>query len=127
MRNDGVEPVHAPIGFFIDSGGAVEFFSPTSSLRGFGYRDLSPETISGEPLTLLAFRGERGSHAYLPEPDPTLDAVEGLGHFLELEVVLAPGQSPVEGEAIARGLMAKLGVRECDLVEGAYADLLAGR
>jgi adenylate cyclase class IV len=54
-----------------------------------------------------------------------LDAVEGLGDFLELEVVLAPGQAPSEGEAIARDLMAKLGVAAADLVEGAYADLLA--
>lgn len=53
-----------------------------------------------------------------------LDRVEGLGDFLELEVVLAPDQPPAEGEAVARGLMAKLGVREEDLVEGAYADLL---
>jgi hypothetical protein len=78
FRNDGATAVHAPVGFFIDSGGSVEFFSPTGSRRGFGYRDLSPETISGEPLTLLAFRGERGSHAYLPEPDPTLAPTEGL-------------------------------------------------
>jgi len=78
FRNDGPVAVHAPVGFFIDSGGSVEFFSPTGSRRGFGYRDLSPETISGEPLTLLAFRGERASHAYLPEPDATLPPIEAL-------------------------------------------------
>lgn len=59
-----------------------------------------------------------------------LDHVEGLGDFLELEVVLTPGQSPAEGEAIARALAKRLGVGDADLVEGAYADLLragAGR
>ncbi len=53
-----------------------------------------------------------------------LDEVQGLGDFLELEVVLAEGQVPEEGHRIAREIMAKLEVRAEDLVEGAYADLL---
>ncbi|MCX7019359.1 MAG: class IV adenylate cyclase [bacterium] len=56
-----------------------------------------------------------------------LDEVEGLGTFMELEVVLRPGQEPEEGRAIAAELMAKLGVREADLVSCAYADLLQTR
>lgn len=55
-----------------------------------------------------------------------LDEVEGLGAFLELEVVLRPGQPEEEGLAIARGLMAKLGIGEDELVKGAYIDLLRG-
>jgi adenylate cyclase class IV len=54
-----------------------------------------------------------------------VDEVEGLGTFLELEVVLRAGQGVSEGEAIARGLMAELGVAEEALVAGAYLDLLA--
>lgn len=54
-----------------------------------------------------------------------LDTVEGLGSFVELEVVLREGQSAGEGHEIARELMVKLGIRESDLVEGAYADLLS--
>jgi predicted adenylyl cyclase CyaB len=53
-----------------------------------------------------------------------LDDVEGLGQFMELEVVLREGQSDVEGQAIAEGLMAALGVERSDLLEGAYMDLL---
>jgi predicted adenylyl cyclase CyaB len=53
-----------------------------------------------------------------------LDEVEGLGDFLELEVVLEDGQSTEEGEAIAFDLMSALGVIERDLVQGAYIDLL---
>jgi predicted adenylyl cyclase CyaB len=53
-----------------------------------------------------------------------LDEVEGLGSFIELEVVLLEGQPPQEGHCIARELMARLGIRDGDLVEGAYADLL---
>lgn len=55
-----------------------------------------------------------------------LDQVEGLGSFLELEVVLAPGQSPDAGVTTAMAFMQKLGVRKSDLVEGAYIDLLDG-
>ncbi len=53
-----------------------------------------------------------------------LDEVEGLGQFVELEVVLRPGQDSSEGVAIAHDLMAKLGISRDQLVEGAYVDLL---
>jgi predicted adenylyl cyclase CyaB len=53
-----------------------------------------------------------------------LDEVDGLGEFIELEVVLRPGQTDAEGQAIAAELMAKLGVEQADLIEGAYVDLL---
>ena len=53
-----------------------------------------------------------------------LDDVEGLGHFLELEVVMREGQSDTEGRVIAERLMASLGVENTDLLEGAYMDLL---
>jgi predicted adenylyl cyclase CyaB len=56
-----------------------------------------------------------------------LDEVEGLGEFMELEVVLNPDQSDAEGRAIARDLMTQLGVREEDLLEGAYMDLIEGK
>ncbi|NJC96455.1 MAG: adenylate cyclase [Anaerolineales bacterium] len=53
-----------------------------------------------------------------------LDDVEGLGRFMELEVVLQEGQGDAEGQAIADDLMASLGVERGDLIEGAYMDLL---
>jgi predicted adenylyl cyclase CyaB len=56
-----------------------------------------------------------------------LDRVEGLGDFLELEVLVADGQSTAEAQATARQLMAALGVDTADLVAGAYIDLLARR
>lgn len=56
-----------------------------------------------------------------------LDDVDGLGQFMELEVVLQDGQSDAEGQAIAEDLMARLGVERSDLVEGAYMDLLESR
>ena len=54
-----------------------------------------------------------------------LDEVVGLGSFLELEVVLADGQPPGEGHRIAREIMAALEISEADLIDCAYADLLA--
>jgi|SRR5687768_7021523 len=53
-----------------------------------------------------------------------LDDVEGLGQFMELEVVMGEGQSDSEGQAIAEDLMSRLGVERGDLLEGAYMDLL---
>ena len=53
-----------------------------------------------------------------------LDAVEGLGTFMELEVVLTAGQTEQQGFATAVGLMARLGIADSDLVDVAYIDLL---
>ncbi|MCY1506240.1 putative adenylyl cyclase CyaB [compost metagenome] len=53
-----------------------------------------------------------------------LDRVEGLGEFLELEVVLQDGEPAEAGVAEAHALMARLGVAEDQLVQGAYVDLL---
>ena len=53
-----------------------------------------------------------------------LDEVDGLGHFLELEVVLHDDQDVADGAATARRIMHDLGVVEEDLVPQAYIDLL---
>ena len=53
-----------------------------------------------------------------------LDDVEGLGEFVELEVVLRPDQPEAEGVGIAKDLMARLGITAQQLVEAAYIDLL---
>ncbi len=53
-----------------------------------------------------------------------LDRVEGLGDFVELEVVLAPEEDEAHGEAEAHAIFQKLGVSHDDLVGVAYVDLL---
>jgi len=53
-----------------------------------------------------------------------LDDVDGLGYFMELEVVMKDGQSDAEGQEIAESLMAGLGVERNDLLEGAYMDMI---
>jgi adenylate cyclase class IV len=54
-----------------------------------------------------------------------LDEVEDLGDFIELEVVLAEGQSDAEGVAIAEGLIEQLGLADAPRIGCAYLDLLA--
>lgn len=56
-----------------------------------------------------------------------LDEVEGLGAFVELEVMLGPDERPEDGEAEARDLMRRLGIRDEDLVAGAYVDLIRSK
>lgn len=56
-----------------------------------------------------------------------LDRVEGLGHFMELEVVLEDGEPVEAGVLEAHALMARLGVEPSQLIETAYVDLLGGQ
>ncbi|KAI3366451.1 hypothetical protein L3Q82_000467 [Scortum barcoo] len=53
-----------------------------------------------------------------------LDTVEGLGNYMELEVVMRPEQTVEEGQQVAEDLMEKLGVSKESLVTGAYMDLI---
>ena len=53
-----------------------------------------------------------------------LDRVEGLGDFMELEVVLDANQSDAEGVAVADALMQALGLEAAPRLAGAYLDLL---
>ena len=55
-----------------------------------------------------------------------LDDVQGLGTFLELEVVLQDDQSSAEGEREARRIMQQLRIAPDQLVDVAYVDLLRG-
>ncbi len=54
-----------------------------------------------------------------------LDEVQGLGEFLELEVVLRPGQSEAEGRSIAAALLSEFGIGHEHIITAAYIDLLA--
>lgn len=56
-----------------------------------------------------------------------LDDVEGLGAFLELEVMLSAADEIADGVRVAHELLGALGIATGDLVEGAYVDLLLGK
>ena len=86
-----------------------------ASLRGVLTRALGV-TQTVVKTRLLYFVGQTRVH---------LDSVDGLGDFLELEVVLRPGQDLAEGKAIATDLMSRLGIRDDELCSTAYADMLS--
>ena len=52
-----------------------------------------------------------------------LDQVEDLGSFVELEVVLRDGETAESGNAVARHIMAHLGITESQLIGEAYVDM----
>ncbi|CAH2918363.1 MAG: Adenylate cyclase (EC [uncultured Paraburkholderia sp.] len=54
-----------------------------------------------------------------------LDRVDGLGDFVELEVVLGQDDDEEHGHAEAHAMFASLGVPETDLVAVAYVDLMS--
>jgi len=86
-----------------------------------------PENLKRTLSLALGVRGVVRKTRYLYMVGQTrihVDDVEGLGHFMELEVVMQKGQTDAEGQAIAENLMRHLGVREDALIEGAYMDLI---
>jgi predicted adenylyl cyclase CyaB len=89
-----------------------------------------PSAIKAALTAALGVRGvirKRRTLYLVGQTRVHLDEVEGLGEFMELEVVLRPEQSNAEGQDIAQDLMTRLGVRKEDLVEGAYMDILEGK
>jgi predicted adenylyl cyclase CyaB len=87
----------------------------------------NPEAMHSLLATALTTRGivTKERHVYLTGRTRIhLDRVDGLGDFVELEVVLAPGDDEKGGEAEAHELFSKLGVPKSDLVARAYVDLL---
>jgi predicted adenylyl cyclase CyaB len=104
-----------------DSAGPKESFYVTSPTA-------SPDTLR-EALSLAYSQcGRVRKHRTLFMMGRTrihLDKVEGLGHFLELEVVLSEGESTEAGTVLAHELLTKLGISREQLIEGAYVDLLA--
>ena len=93
-------------------------------------RTSSPETLRESLSLAYGQAGRVRKHRTLFLVGRTrvhLDRVEGLGDFLELEVVLSEDESSEVGVREANELMGKLGVTPSQLIEHAYVDLLAQR
>lgn len=91
------------------------------------YETDEPASLKAILSTAFGVRGVVSKVRYLYLVGQTrvhLDRVKNLGEFMELEVVLKPGQSDAEGIAIAHSLMQQLGIHPADLVESAYIDLI---
>jgi predicted adenylyl cyclase CyaB len=87
----------------------------------------NPEAMHSLLATALSTRGivSKERHVFfVGRTRIHLDRVDGLGDFIELEVVLGPDDEEQGGEAEAHAMFKKLGVAESDLVARAYVDLL---
>jgi predicted adenylyl cyclase CyaB len=114
-----------------EHGQLIHYFRPDQKgLKQSSYRIVGtdqPEALHELLAQALGERGEVRKQRWLYRVGQVrihLDEVEELGTFLEVEVVLYPGQSLAEGEQIAERFRLLLGVREEDLIAVAYIDLL---
>jgi predicted adenylyl cyclase CyaB len=82
------------------------------------------EAVLGPALGVLGRVRKRRTLYLAGQTRIHLDEVEGLGWFLELEVVLEDRQSTADGAGIARELSAAFGISDADLVDVAYVDLI---
>jgi predicted adenylyl cyclase CyaB len=90
-------------------------------------RTASPNTLREALLLAYGQCGRVRKHRTLFMAGRTrihLDRVEGLGDFVELEVVLSEGETTESGVMVAHELLARLGISPQQLIEGAYVDLL---
>jgi len=100
---------------------------PKESRYGI-YRTTDPDSLRATLSAALGVRGvvrKRRTLYLIGASRVHLDEVEELGDFVEVEVVLDPGQGTVDGDAVAQDLMGKLGIRSEQLIDRAYVDLLA--
>ena len=91
------------------------------------HRTTEPAQVSAVLAAALGIRGVVRKRRTLYLIGPTrvhLDHVEGLGEYVELEVVREPGETIAEGMTIADDLMGQLGIPREGLLEKAYIDLL---
>ena len=91
------------------------------------YRLENPEDLKRVLTSALGVRGVVRKNRMVSLVGQTrihLDQVEGLGEFIELEVVLDTGEDIECGTVIAETLMSQLEIEKRDLVAAAYVDLL---
>jgi predicted adenylyl cyclase CyaB len=87
----------------------------------------TPESLRTVLASVLRVRGtvaKKRTLYWIGQTRVHLDEVEGLGRFIELEVVLQPGQTNADGEDVAAKLMKRLEIAKEDLIAQAYIDLL---
>ena len=116
---------------FSEDAGELIFYQRTDSAGPKQSRYILTNTTEPEALrdTLAQAYGTAGrvrKHRTLYLAGRTrvhLDRVEGLGEFLELEVVLADDEASEDGIIVANDLLAALGITEAQLLTGAYVDM----
>jgi predicted adenylyl cyclase CyaB len=120
---------------FCKERGELIFYRRTDQLgpkESFYLRSFTPEPDTMRESLRLAY-GEAGrvqkrrTLFMIGRIRVHLDEVYGLGHFLELEVVLEEAEPPDAGVREAQDIMSRLGIAAAQLIEGAYVDLLRRR
>jgi adenylate cyclase len=94
------------------------------------HRTNDPDSLCDVLAEALGLRGivqKRRTLYRIGQTRVHLDRVEGLGEFVELEVVLDEEQDAREGTGIARDLMRRLGISEDRLLKTAYIDMMQVR
>lgn len=85
---------------------------------------LGLKEVLGQALGILGTVRKKRTLFQVGQTRIHLDEVEGLGEFIELEVVMRPEQNLEEGTIIAEDLMQPLNIKPEHLLEGAYMDML---
>ena len=144
LATEGPALIHQDDTFFDGSRGRLklrDFGDGTGQLIHYERPDAAGPKVSDyvlsatpEPATLrealaraygIAGRVKKARRLYLAGRTRIhLDEVEGLGSYVELEVVLREGEGAEVGRGEAHRLMHSLGIPDSALVEGAYLDLL---
>ena len=84
----------------------------------------STREILGKALGICGVIRKKRTLYLLGQTRIHFDDVAGLGKFVELEVVLSPGQTVCEGRDMAESIMQTLGISENELTDRAYIDML---
>jgi predicted adenylyl cyclase CyaB len=102
-----------------DTAARLSDYVRTPVMRPAALREVLQRALGGagrvHKRRLLLLAGQTRIH---------LDRVEGLGDFVELEVVLRDGQSEADGRAIAESLLHELGLARAERIAVAYVDLM---
>ncbi len=108
-RKNSKEPTHSDI--------AISFVEDAESLKSVLSKSYGIRGIVKKKRILYKY-GQTRIH---------LDNVEGLGKFIELEVVLNDNQTNDDGIKVANNLVQKLNIQESDLIDVAYIDLIENK
>jgi predicted adenylyl cyclase CyaB len=99
-----------------------------SGLRTCNYRIYEAAANAGLKETLALALGTlrcvvKARHLFmLGRTRIHLDQVQGLGDFLELEVVLRDGESPADGEREAQEILRRIGLSAAPRIAGSYLE-----